>query len=127
MANVNNSFGDLHVLRDVNLTVDQRQTFVVIGPSESAKSTLRRCIHPLDNIDPARIAIQGVELPEEGKALARLRADIGMVFQSFNLFPHKTILQNVTLGPLKVRGKSKTEANDKAMDLLRRVGIEQKA
>ncbi|MGI8808422.1 MAG: ATP-binding cassette domain-containing protein, partial [Acidimicrobiales bacterium] len=101
--NVSKSFGDVKALRDVDLTVDAGEVVVVIGPSGSGKSTLCRCINRLEPIDSGTITIDGVPLPEEGKALARLRADIGMVFQSFNLFAHKTVLQNVTLGPVKVR------------------------
>lgn len=127
MENVNKSFGDFRVLTDVNLTVQKGQTFVVIGPSGSGKSTLCRCINRLERIDSGRIAVDGTNLPEEGKALAKLRADVGMVFQSFNLFPHKTILQNITLGPVKVRGKSNDEAKTRAMELLKRVGIAEKA
>ena len=124
---VNKSFGDLHVLKDVDLTVDRGEVVVVIGPSGSGKSTLCRCINRLEPIDSGRITIDGVPLPEEGKALAKLRADVGMVFQSFNLFAHKTVLQNVTLGPTKVRGLAKADARDKAMHLLERVGIAEKA
>src|SRR6476661_9233434 len=100
LEGVNKWFGDLHVLTDVDLTVERGEVVVVIGPSGSGKSTLCRCINRLEPIDSGRITIDGVVLPEEGKALARLRADVGMVFQSFNLFAHKTILQNVTLGPI---------------------------
>ncbi len=124
---VNKHFGDLHVLCDVDLTVDRGEVVVVIGPSGSGKSTLCRCINRLEPIESGRITIDGVALPEEGKALARLRADVGMVFQSFNLFAHKTILQNVTLGPIKVRGVTKGEARERAMKLLVRVGIADKA
>ncbi len=124
---VNKSFGDLHVLRDVDLTVERGEVVIVIGPSGSGKSTLCRCINRLEPIDSGRIAIDGVPLPEEGKALARLRADVGMVFQSFNLFAHKTVLDNVTLGPIKVRKLSKAQARERAMDLLERVGIAEKA
>jgi glutamate transport system ATP-binding protein len=124
---VNKSFGDLHVLKDVDLTVDRGEVVVVIGPSGSGKSTLCRCINRLEPVDSGRITIDGVPLPEEGKALAKLRADVGMVFQSFNLFAHKTVLQNVTLGPTKVRGLGKKEANERGMHLLERVGIAEKA
>jgi len=124
---VNKWFGDLHVLQDIDLTVDRREVVVVIGPSGSGKSTLCRTINRLEPIDQGRILIDGEPLPAEGKALARLRADVGMVFQSFNLFAHKSILQNVTLGPVKVRGKSKQEAESRAMDLLERVGIANQA
>jgi glutamate transport system ATP-binding protein len=124
---INKHFGDLHVLRDVSLTVDRGEVVVVIGPSGSGKSTLCRCINRLEPISSGKITIDGVALPEEGKALARLRADVGMVFQSFNLFAHKTILQNVTLGPIKVRKLSKDQARERGMKLLTRVGIAEKA
>jgi glutamate transport system ATP-binding protein len=124
---INKHFGDLHVLRDVSLTVDRGEVVVVIGPSGSGKSTLCRCINRLEPISSGKITIDGVALPEEGKALARLRADVGMVFQSFNLFAHKTILQNVTLGPIKVRKLSKDAARERGMKLLQRVGIAEKA
>lgn len=116
-------FGDLHVLQDINLSVAPQEVVVVIGPSGSGKSTLCRTINRLEPVDNGRILIDGQPLPEEGKALAQLRADVGMVFQSFNLFAHKSILENVTLGPIKVRGMGKTEAKDRAMELLERVGI----
>ncbi|MGI9079452.1 MAG: amino acid ABC transporter ATP-binding protein [Acidimicrobiales bacterium] len=124
---VNKSFGDLQALRDVDLSVERGEVLVVIGPSGSGKSTLCRTINRLETIDSGTITIDGVVLPAEGRALARLRADVGMVFQSFNLFAHKTILQNVTLGPVKVRKVAKGEAREKGLDLLRRVGIEEKA
>ena len=124
---VSKSFGSVRALREVDLTVDAGEVVVVIGPSGSGKSTLCRCINRLETVDSGTIAIDGVALPEEGKALARLRADVGMVFQSFNLFAHKTVLQNVTLGPVKVRRKAKAEARQDAMDLLQRVGIADKA
>jgi glutamate transport system ATP-binding protein len=127
MDGVNKWFGDLHVLQDIDLTVDRREVVVVIGPSGSGKSTLCRTINRLEPIDKGTILIDGEPLPAEGKDLARLRADVGMVFQSFNLFAHKTILQNVTLGPIKVRGKSKDEAESRAMELLERVGIAEQA
>src|SRR6266705_3288881 len=107
-------FGKLHVLRGVDLSVARGEVVVVIGPSGSGKSTLCRAINRLEPIDSGSITLDGQPLPSEGKALARLRADVGMVFQSFNLFAHKTILQNVTLGPLQVRGQSKSEADEKA-------------
>ena len=124
---VNKWFGDLHVLKEVDLTVDRGEVVVVVGPSGSGKSTLCRCINRLEPIESGTISIDGVRLPEEGRELARLRADVGMVFQSFNLFAHKTVLQNVTLGPVKVRKLPKAEARDRAMALLRRVGIADKA
>jgi glutamate transport system ATP-binding protein len=123
MSGVDKHFGDLHVLRDINLEVDAGQVVVVLGPSGSGKSTLCRAINRLEPIDNGTIAIDGEELPAEGKALAALRADVGMVFQSFNLFAHKTILENVMLAPLKVRKANKADAEKKALALLERVGI----
>jgi len=127
MAGVSKSFGDVRALQDIDLTVHAGEVVVVIGPSGSGKSTLCRCVDRLEPIDGGTISIDGVPLPQEGRALARLRADIGMVFQSFNLFAHKTVLQNVTLGPVKVRGLPKGEARERAMALLERVGIAGKA
>jgi glutamate transport system ATP-binding protein len=127
MEAVNKHFGSLHVLKDINLDVARGQVIVVLGPSGSGKSTLCRAINRLEPIDSGTIAIDGEVLPEEGRKLAQLRSDVGMVFQSFNLFAHKTILQNVTLAPMKVRKKSKTEAREKAMQLLERVGIANQA
>jgi glutamate transport system ATP-binding protein len=123
MANVDKHFGELHVLRDINLEVDTGQVVVVLGPSGSGKSTLCRTINRLEPIDSGTIEVDGKTLPAEGKALAALRADVGMVFQSFNLFAHKTILENVTLAPLKVRRTKKGEAEKAGMALLERVGI----
>ncbi|RXR27836.1 amino acid ABC transporter ATP-binding protein [Oerskovia turbata] len=120
---VNKHFGDLHVLQDIDLTVRRGEVLVVIGPSGSGKSTLCRAINRLETIDTGTIVIDGEPLPEEGKELARLRADVGMVFQSFNLFAHKTILDNVTLGPVKVRRTRSAEAKKEALALLDRVGI----
>ncbi len=120
---VNKWFGSLHVLRDVNLTVDRGEVVVVIGPSGSGKSTLCRAINRLETIDKGTITFDGKPLPEEGRALAKLRSEVGMVFQSFNLFAHLSILDNVTLGPTKVRGESKQVARERAMALLDRVGI----
>ena len=123
MAGVDKHFGDLHVLRDINLEVQAGQVIVVLGPSGSGKSTLCRTINRLEPIDSGTIEVDGERLPAEGKALASLRADVGMVFQSFNLFAHKTILENVTLGPLKVRKTAKGEAEKSGLALLERVGI----
>jgi glutamate transport system ATP-binding protein len=127
LENVNKHFGDLHVLRDINVTVERGEVVVVIGPSGSGKSTLCRTINRLETIDSGVITIDGQPLPSEGRGLARLRSDVGMVFQSFNLFAHKTVLENVTLGPVKVRKKSKEEAHKRAMELLDRVGIASQA
>lgn len=127
MEGVNKHFGDLHVLKDVDLTVDEGEVVVVIGPSGSGKSTLCRTVNRLETIESGSITIDGRPLPQEGKELARLRADVGMVFQAFNLFAHKTILDNVTLGPMKARGVKKAAAHDRAMELLERVGVAHQA
>ena len=127
MHQVQKHFGALHVLKDIELEVSPGEVVVVIGPSGSGKSTLCRAINRLETIDSGDIALDGQPLAEEGKELALLRADVGMVFQSFNLFAHKTILENVTLGPIKVRGTKPAEAEEKAMALLKRVGIDSQA
>ncbi|MFC3455580.1 amino acid ABC transporter ATP-binding protein [Amycolatopsis speibonae] len=126
-AAVNKYFGDLHVLKEINLEVPRGQVVVVLGPSGSGKSTLCRAINRLEPINSGEIAVDGVPLPAEGKALAALRADVGMVFQSFNLFAHKTIVENVMLAPMKVRKVNSGEARKTAMDLLERVGIANQA
>jgi glutamate transport system ATP-binding protein len=123
MSGVNKWFGDLHVLQDIDLTIDRGEVVVVIGPSGSGKSTLCRTINRLESIQDGEITIDGQRLPDEGKELARLRSDVGMVFQSFNLFAHKTVLENVTLGPIKVRKQSKADADQRARELLDRVGV----
>ncbi|MCI9887299.1 amino acid ABC transporter ATP-binding protein [Micrococcales bacterium 31B] len=123
LQNVNKHYGALHVLKDINLEVKRGEVVVVLGPSGSGKSTMCRTINRLETIDSGSIKIDGVELPAEGKALAALRADVGMVFQSFNLWAHKTILENVTLGPIKVKGTPRAEADKRAMELLERVGV----
>ena len=127
LSGVNKHFGDLHVLRDINLSVDPGEVVIVIGPSGSGKSTMCRTINRLETYESGSITIDGKPLPQEGKELAQLRADVGMVFQSFNLFAHKTILDNVTLGPIKVRKKAKAAAEKEAMALLERVGVAHQA
>lgn len=127
LKNIQKSFGELKVLDDINLTVRRGEVVVIIGPSGSGKSTLCRTINRLETVDSGEIVIDGTRLPQEGKELARVRAQIGMVFQSFNLFSHKTILDNVTLAPMQVLGLKKKEAQAEAMELLRRVGIESQA
>jgi glutamate transport system ATP-binding protein len=124
---VNKHFGELHVLKDITTTIAKGEVVVVIGPSGSGKSTLCRAINRLETIDSGTITIDGSPLPEEGNDLARLRADVGMVFQSFNLFAHKTVLENVTLGPIRVRKKSKAEADKRGMEILERVGVANQA
>jgi glutamate transport system ATP-binding protein len=123
LSNVNKHFGALHVLQDIDLSIARGEVVVVIGPSGSGKSTLCRTINRLETIDSGTITIDGRELPSEGKELARLRADVGMVFQSFNLFAHKTVLQNVMLGQQKVRKTDEPTARAKAQSLLERVGV----
>ncbi|MFI6325842.1 amino acid ABC transporter ATP-binding protein [Nonomuraea sp. NPDC050556] len=123
MEDVQKHFGALHVLKDINLTVSRGEVLVVIGPSGGGKSTLCRTINRLETIDGGRIVFDGKVLPAEGKALAALRSEVGMVFQSFNLFAHKTIRENVTLGPVKVRRQARAQADKRAMELLERVGI----
>ena len=123
LTHVEKHYGDLHVLKDINLTVRKGEVLVIVGPSGSGKSTMCRTINRLETIDSGDIRIDGKPLPQEGKELAKLRAEVGMVFQSFNLFANKTILENVTLAPIKVRHMDKKEAEDLAMDLLGRVGV----
>ncbi|MFL6063734.1 MAG: amino acid ABC transporter ATP-binding protein [Friedmanniella sp.] len=127
LRDVDKHFGSLHVLQDINLSVARGEVVVVLGPSGSGKSTLCRAINRLETIESGTITIDGQQLPEEGRALAGLRADVGMVFQSFNLFAHKTVLENVTLGPVKVRKKSAAEARRRGMELLKRVGVDSQA
>lgn len=127
LSGVNKHFGELHVLNDINLTVHKGEVVVVLGPSGSGKSTLCRAINRLETIGSGTITIDGVPLPEEGKELANLRADVGMVFQSFNLFAHKTVLANVTLGPTKVRGLKPAAAESRGLELLDRVGVADQA
>ena len=123
LERVNKHFGPLHVLVDIDLEIERGEVVVVLGPSGSGKSTLCRVINRLEPIDSGRILLDGVPLPEEGKELAALRSEVGMVFQSFNLFAHKTVLENVMLGPVRVRRRSKAEAEQRARALLARVGI----
>lgn len=127
MEHVDKYFGDLHVLNDINLTVRKGEVVVVIGPSGSGKSTLCRTINRLEPINSGTIRVAGEVLPEEGKALAQLRSRVGMVFQSFNLFAHRTVLENVTLGPLKVKKAKGDEAKRRGMELLERVGVANQA
>ncbi|MCD8104381.1 MAG: amino acid ABC transporter ATP-binding protein [Lachnospiraceae bacterium] len=127
MKHVDKFYGSLHVLKDVSLSVCKGEVVVLIGPSGSGKSTLCRTINRLETIDSGEIRIDGVPLPQEGKKLAELRSQVGMVFQSFNLFAHKTILENVTIGPVDVLHKSRKEAQEEALRLLERVGVKDQA
>lgn len=127
LRHVDKHYGELHVLKDINLEVDRGEVVVVIGPSGSGKSTMCRTINRLETIDSGEILIEGEPLPQEGKKLAKVRAELGMVFQSFNLFAHMTVLENVTLGPIQALGMKKDEAEKVAMDLLARVGVAEQA
>ncbi|MEV0910372.1 amino acid ABC transporter ATP-binding protein [Streptomyces hokutonensis] len=127
LRDVNKYYGELHVLQDINLTVGKGEVVVVIGPSGSGKSTLCRAINRLETIESGTIELDGQPLPEEGKALAGLRAEVGMVFQSFNLFAHKTVLQNVSLAQIKVRKRKRDDADRRSLQLLDRVGLASQA
>ncbi|MBY4797145.1 amino acid ABC transporter ATP-binding protein [Collinsella sp. AGMB00827] len=127
LRHVEKCFGDAHVLKDVSLSVMPGEVVVVIGPSGSGKSTLCRAINRLERIDSGEILILGEPLPEEGHELAAVRAELGMVFQSFNLFAHMSVLRNVTIGPTEVLGVSKAEAEREALELLERVGVASQA
>jgi len=127
ISGVNKHFGQLHALKDIDLTVDDGEVVVLIGPSGSGKSTLCRTINRLETVDSGAITVNGKPLPAEGRALANLRADVGMVFQHFNLFAHLTVEQNITLGPIKVRRTPKAKARERARQLLDRVGLADKA
>nr|WP_280101517.1 amino acid ABC transporter ATP-binding protein [Stackebrandtia nassauensis] len=127
LSGVNKHFGSNHVLKDINLHVDRGEVIVLIGPSGSGKSTLCRTINRLETIDSGTITVDGKPLPAEGRELAKLRSDVGMVFQHFNLFAHLTVLQNITLGPIKVRRQSKAAAEKRGRELLERVGLADKA
>src|SRR5687768_3042305 len=127
LEHVDKHFGDLHVLKDINISIARGEVVVVIGPSGSGKSTLCRAINRLETIDGGTISLDGTPLPAEGKELAALRAEVGMVFQSFNLFAHKTILENVTLGLIKVRKSPRASAEKLAMRQLTRVGVDNQA
>ena len=127
MRNVQKHFGEHHVLKDIDLTIAPKEVVVVVGPSGSGKSTLCRCINRLESVTSGDILVDGAPLPREGKALARLRAEVGMVFQSFNLFAHRSILDNVTMAPISVRGVPKRDAEMHGRELLERVGIADKA
>ena len=127
LRHVDKHYGDLHVLKDINLPVHKGAVLVVVGPSGSGKSTMCRTVNRLETIDSGEILIEGEPLPQEGRELTRMRAELGMVFQSFNLFAHMSILQNVTLGPIEVLGMKKDEAEARAMELLARVGVAEQA
>ena len=127
LKNIDKYFGEHHVLKNISLSVQKGEVVVIIGPSGSGKSTLCRTINRLETIDSGEIIIDGVPMPEEGRKLAKLRAQIGMVFQSFNLFAHKNILDNVIMAPVEVLHIPKQQAKEEALQLLKRVGVESQA
>jgi glutamate transport system ATP-binding protein len=127
LRGVNKHYGQSHVLRDVDLDVHAGEVVVLLGASGSGKSTLCRCVNRLETIDSGEIVLDGTPIPAEGRELARLRAQVGMVFQSFNLFGHRTVLENVTLAPVRVRGLPRDQAEARARELLGRVGLADKA
>jgi len=127
MVNVNKWFGNFHVLKDINLSVNTGERMVICGPSGSGKSTVVRCINRLERHESGDIRVDGIELTDDRSAIKQIRAEIGMVFQQFNLFPHLTVLENLTLGPIKARGLSRAAANERAMQYLERVHIPEQA
>lgn len=127
LRNIKKHFGSLYVLKDISLKVHKGEVVAIIGPSGSGKSTLCRTINRLETVDSGEILICGEKIPQEGRKLARLRSEVGMVFQSFNLFAHKTILENVMLAPVDVLKKKKKDVKVEALELLKRVGVENQA
>ncbi|AGK52195.1 MAG: transporter [Bacillus sp. (in: firmicutes)] len=126
VENLKKSFGNNEVLKDINVTIKEREVVVVIGPSGSGKSTFLRCINLLESITGGHIFINGVDLADKKTDINKVRTDVGMVFQQFNLFPHKSVIDNITLSPMKVRNLSKEQAHEKGMELLKKVGLEDK-
>ncbi|MGA1437288.1 MAG: amino acid ABC transporter ATP-binding protein, partial [Ilumatobacteraceae bacterium] len=120
-------FDDFQALKGVDVTVKDREVMVVLGPSGSGKSTLIRCINRLEVHQEGSIVVDGIELTNDTRNIERIRSEVGMVFQQFNLFPHLSVIDNITLAPVWVRKKSKVEAEQKAMELLERVGIPEQA
>ncbi|MGM0902290.1 MAG: amino acid ABC transporter ATP-binding protein [Bacillota bacterium] len=127
VENLKKSFGDNEVLKDINLSIEPQEVVVVIGPSGSGKSTLLRCINLLESITAGHILIEGRDITDKKNDINKMRQEVGMVFQHFNLFPHKTVIQNLMLAPTKVRKVSAEVARNKGIELLRKVGLEEKA
>nr|WP_318505899.1 ATP-binding cassette domain-containing protein [Bacillus sp. T3] len=121
------SFGNNEVLKEINANIKEKEVVVVIGPSGSGKSTFLRCINLLESISGGHIYIEGIDLADKKTDINKIRTEVGMVFQQFNLFPHKSVIDNITLSPIKVRKMSKEQAEIKGMELLRKVGLEDKA
>lgn len=127
VKNLKKSFGSNEVLKDINVAIKPKEVVVVIGPSGSGKSTFLRCLNLLESITDGRVAIEGVDITDKKTDINKVRTDVGMVFQQFNLFPHKTIMENIILAPMRVRKLSEEQAKKKGLDLLRKVGLEEKA
>lgn len=127
VSNINKWYGDFHALKDISLEVAPQEVVVIIGPSGSGKSTFIRCINRLEEHQEGTISVDGIELTHDVRNIAEVRRETGMVFQQFNLFPHLTVMENITLAPMRVRHKSREEAENKAMELLNRVGIPEQA
>ncbi|BCB02255.1 amino acid ABC transporter ATP-binding protein [Bacillus sp. KH172YL63] len=126
-VNLKKSFGELEVLKDINVKVEPQEVVVVIGPSGSGKSTFLRCLNLLESITDGHVYIKGQDITDKKTDINKVRTDVGMVFQQFNLFPHKTVIQNIMLSPMKVRKWSKEKAEQKALELLEKVGLAEKA
>ncbi|WP_254124673.1 amino acid ABC transporter ATP-binding protein [Neobacillus sp. 114] len=127
VKNLRKSFGNLEVLKDINAEVQEKEVICVIGPSGSGKSTFLRCLNRLEEISGGEVVINGHNITDPKININKVRQEVGMVFQQFNLFPHKTVLENITLGPIKILSKDKAEAEKKALELLNKVGLKEKA
>jgi glutamine transport system ATP-binding protein len=127
VANLQKSFGSHKVLKGIDVIVQPQEVVVVIGPSGSGKSTFLRCINLLETITDGHVLIEGMDITDKGTDINKVREEVGMVFQHFNLFPHKTVIENIMLAPLKVRGIGENQAREKGMELLKKVGLEDKA
>jgi glutamine transport system ATP-binding protein len=127
VKNLKKSFGELEVLKDINVEIQEKEVVVVIGPSGSGKSTFIRCLNRIEDITDGHVYIEGTDISNKKVNINKVRTDVGMVFQQFNLFPHKTVLQNIMLSPMVVRKWKKKDAENKALALLRKVGLEDKA
>ncbi|MBB6602857.1 amino acid ABC transporter ATP-binding protein [Bacillus pumilus] len=127
VKNLKKSFGDHEVLKDINAVIEEKEVVCVIGPSGSGKSTFLRCLNKLEDITAGEVVVHGHTITDPKVNINKVRQEVGMVFQHFNLFPHKTVLENITIAPMKVKGTDKKAAVDKAMDLLEKVGLKDKA
>lgn len=127
VKNLRKSFGKLEVLKDINAVVQEKEVICVIGPSGSGKSTFLRCLNRLEDISGGEVVINGQDITDPKININKVRQEVGMVFQQFNLFPHKSVLENITMGPIKIRGFQKAEAEKRALELLDKVGLREKA